>query len=155
MKQIKGISIKIKDFSKLKKVADLIYFDGPLLSHYVTEKGDNYLFYWIDEDDECNRWMVIRTDYDNIKRYINHQITLLDVLTTPTDNIVYTMDVDNAGNYHNFQVHALEDLPEDYLPTSDSFYEFEPEDVNKANLSLAELSGRKLDWFRKVCAVAL
>lgn len=155
MKQIKGINIKIKDFSKFKKVADLIYFDGPLLSHYVTEKGDNYLFYWIDEDDECNRWMVVRTDYANIKRYINHQITLLEVLTTPIDDIVYTMDIDDAGNHHNFQVHALEDLPEDYLPTPDSFYEFEPEDVNKANLSLAELSGRKLDWFRKVCAVAL
>lgn len=45
MKQIKGINIKKRDFSNFKKVADLIYFDGPLLSHYVTDKGDNYLFY--------------------------------------------------------------------------------------------------------------
>ena len=43
MKTIKGICIKKRNFDKFKKVADLIYFDGPLLSHYVTNKGDNYL----------------------------------------------------------------------------------------------------------------
>lgn len=34
-------------------------------------------------------------------------------------------------------------------------YEFEPEDVNKENLSIAEMSSKKLDWFRKVCAAVL
>ena len=38
---------------------------------------------------------------------------------------------------------------------TDSYYEFEPEDVNKENLSIAEMSGKKLDWFRKVCAAVL
>lgn len=155
MKQIKGINIKKRDFNNFKKVADLIYFDGPLLSHYVTDKGDNYLFYWIDEDEACNRWMIIRIDYANIKSYINHKTTLLNLLTSPIDDIVYTVDVDNEGNYCNFQAHAIEDLPKDYLPEPDSYYEFEPEDINQENLSLAELSGKKLDWFRKVCAVAL
>lgn len=69
MKTIKGISIRNRNFDKFKKVADLIYFDGPLLSHYVTINGDNYLFYWIDQDDADNRWMFIRTDYDTILKY--------------------------------------------------------------------------------------
>ena len=34
-------------------------------------------------------------------------------------------------------------------------YEFEPEDGNKEYLSIAEMSGKKLDWFRKVCAAVL
>ena len=38
---------------------------------------------------------------------------------------------------------------------ADSYYDFEPEDVNKENLSIAEMSGKKLDWFRKVCAAVL
>ena len=29
------------------------------------------------------------------------------------------------------------------------------DDVNKGNLSIAEMSGKKLDWFRKVCAAVL
>ena len=136
-------------------MADLIYFDGPLLSHYVTNKGDNYLFYWIDQDDTNNRWMFIRTDYDNIQKYTNKKQTLRNVLSSPLDDIVYTVDIDEEGNHHNFQAHSIEDIPEDYLPTEDSYYEFEPEDVNKENLSIAEMSGKKLDWFRKVCAAML
>lgn len=152
MKTIKGICIKNRNFDKFKKVADLIYFDGPLLSHYVTNKGDNYLFYWIDQDDTNNRWMFIRTDYDNIQKYTNKKQTLRNVLSSPLDDIVYTVDIDEEGNHHNFQAHSIEDLPEDYLPTEDSYYEFEPEDVNKENLSIAEMSGKKLDRFRKVRA---
>ena len=53
MKTINGFSINF-DFSKLIKVADLIYYDGPLLSHYVSNKGENYLFYWVDVDNEYN-----------------------------------------------------------------------------------------------------
>lgn len=155
MKTIKGICIKKRNFDKFKKVADLIYFDGPLLSHYVTNKGDNNLFYWIDQDDTNNRWMFIRTDYDNIQKYTNKKQTLRNVLSSPLDDIVYTVDIDEEGNHHNFQAHSIEDLPEDYLPAEDSYYEFEPEDVNKANLSIAEMSGKKLDWFRKVCAAVL
>ena len=155
MKTIKGICLKKRNFDKFKKVANLIYFDGPLLSHYVTNKGDNYLFYWIDQDNTANRWMFIRTDYDNIQKYTNKKQTLRNVLSSPLDDIVYTVDIDEEGNHHNFQAHSIEDLPEDYLPTEDSYYEFEPEDVNKENLSIAEMSGKKLDWFRKVCAAML
>lgn len=36
---------------ELTKVSDLIYFDGPFLSHYVHKSGDNYLSYWVDCDD--------------------------------------------------------------------------------------------------------
>ena len=133
MKTIKGISIRNRNFDKFKKVADLIYFDGPLLSHYVTINGDNYLFYWIDQDDADNRWMFIRTDYDTILKYTQKKQTLRNILSSPLDDIVYTVDIDNEGHHHNFQAHSIEDFPEDYLPSEDSYYEFEPEDVNKEN----------------------
>ena len=48
-----------------------------------------------------------------------------NVLSSPLDDIVYTVDIDEEGNHHNFQAHSIEDLPEDYLPTEDSYYEFE------------------------------
>ena len=152
MKTIKGISIRNRNFDKFKKVADLIYFDGPLLSHYVTINGDNYLFYWIDQDDADNRWMFIRTDYDTIQKYTQKKQTLRNILSSPLDDIVYTVDIDNEGHHHNFQAHSIENKRVLIAP---DFYEFEPEDVNKENLSIAEMSGKKLDWFRKVCAAVL
>lgn len=130
MKTIKRIETKNCNFDKFKKVADLIYFDGPLLSHYVTDNGDNYFFYWLDQDDTDNRWLFARIDYDIIQRFFKKELTLRKVLSSPLDNIVYTVDIDNDGKHYNFQAHSIEDLPEDYLPAEDSYYEFEPEDAN-------------------------
>ena len=131
MKTIKGIGIKSRNFDKFKKVADLIYFDGALLSHYVTNNGDNYIFYWIDQDDTDNRWLFARIDNDMIQKFFKKELTLRKVLSSPLDNIIYTVDIDNDGKHHNFQAHSIEDLPEDYLPAEDSYYEFEPKDVNR------------------------
>jgi len=69
MKTISGFNIHF-DFGKLTKVSDLIYFDGPLLSHYMSSKGENYLFYWVDVDETYNRWMVVRTDIITIQQYL-------------------------------------------------------------------------------------
>ena len=131
MKTIKGIEIKNCNFDKFKKVADLIYFDGPLLSYYVTDNGDNYFFYWLDQDDTDNRWLFARIDNDMKQKFFKKELTLRKVLSSPLDNIVYTVDIDNEGKHHNFQAHSIEDLPEDYLPAEDSYYEFEPKDVNR------------------------
>ena len=94
MKTINGFSINF-DFSKLIKVADLIYHDGPLLSHYVSNKGENYLFYWVDVDNEYNRWVVIRTDIFSIQQYLEKKSTLHSIITQPNDGFVYTVDIDD------------------------------------------------------------
>ena len=61
----------------------------------------------------------------NLFEYTNKKQTFRNVLSSPLDDIVYTVDIDEESNHHNFQVHSIEDLPEDYLPTEDSYYEFE------------------------------
>lgn len=41
------------NLQKLMKCSDLIYFDGPLLSHYIDDSGDNYLLYWLESDENA------------------------------------------------------------------------------------------------------
>ena len=53
---------------ELTKVSDLIYFDGPFLSHYVHKSGDNYLSYWVDCDDEFQRWLVFRVGITSLQK---------------------------------------------------------------------------------------
>ena len=58
MRKIDGYDIQY-DFSGFKKIADLIFFEGPFLSHYVSDKGDDYLFYWVDKDEtDKNEWTI-------------------------------------------------------------------------------------------------
>ncbi|MDR1918984.1 MAG: hypothetical protein LBQ65_04975 [Tannerellaceae bacterium] len=124
MKTINGFDISF-DFSKLTKISDLIYFDGPLLSHYKSNKGENYLFYWVDADDKYNRWIVIRTDISSILLYLEKRISLHAIITQPNDDFVYIVDIDNGLNYHNIKLLPIASLPEDYTPTENSFYTFD------------------------------
>ena len=84
MNKIEGFPIEF-DFSKFRCISDLIYFDGPFLSHYVSEKGDDYLFYWVDRDDNFNRWIVVRVSLPTLQQYIARQIPLRDIIAKPND----------------------------------------------------------------------
>ncbi len=125
MKKIKGFDIQF-DFSNFRKIADLIFFEGPLLSHYISGKGDDYLFYWVDNDDHDNRWLVLRVSLADLQKYIGKKLSLLQLIENPNDGYLYCFDVDDNINYHNVLLVQPADLPSDYLPASDSFYEFEP-----------------------------
>lgn len=125
MKTLKGFDIQF-DFKNFKKIADLIYFEGPLLSHYVSSKGDDYLFYWVDKDDSDNRWLVLRVSLASLQKYMAKDLSLRELIDNPNDGYLYSVDVDNNINYHNVKLVQPIDLPEEYLPAADSYYEFEP-----------------------------
>ena len=125
MNQIEGFDIRF-DFSNFKKIADLVYFDGPFLSHYVSGKGDDYLFYWVDKDESDNRWLVLRINLADLQKYIGKELTLRELIENPNDGFLYSVDVDNNLHYHNIKLVQPSSLPEEYLPEEDSYYAFEP-----------------------------
>ena len=125
MKEIKGFDIRY-DFTNFKKIADLIYFEGPLLSHFVSAKGDDYPFYWVDSDDKDNRWLVLRVNIASLQKYITREATLRELISNPNDGYLYCVDVDNNMNFHHTKLVEPDSLPDDYLPDPDTYYEFEP-----------------------------
>ena len=125
MKKIEGYNIDY-DFSGFRKIADLVYFDGPFLSHYVSGKGDEYLFYWVDRDEQDNRWLVLRVSLASLQKYIGKELTLRELIEHPNDGYLYVVDIDNSLAYHDIKLVQPSTLPDDYLPESDSYYEFEP-----------------------------
>ena len=131
MRKIEGYNIEY-DFSSFKKIADLIYFEGPFLSHYVSSKGDDYLFYWVDRDDNDNRWLVLRVSLANLQKYIAKEITLRELIEAPNDGYLYSVDVNNDICYHDVKLVQPSALPEEYLPETDSYYAFEPIPVDDA-----------------------
>lgn len=74
---------------RLRDVADLIYYDGPLLSlcedtrPCPTNPHETHsvpvLIFWCDVDDEVNRWMIVRTTWPLVVAYLTRSATLLDV----------------------------------------------------------------------------
>ena len=100
MKQLKGLEIQFI-ISQMIKISDLISFEGPLLSHYMTSKGENYIFKWLDTDDICNRWMFFRVDINDLQKYISKEISLLTLVNNCSDCFVYFVDIDSSINYQN------------------------------------------------------
>lgn len=124
MEKIKGYNIPF-DISKLKLRANLIEQDGPLLSLYYNDKGDYYLFYWLDCDDGANRWMILRVDIKTLYEYLDKDKTLLQVIKNSPDSFVWITDVDNNGTQINTQALPFASIPSDYLPDEDSWFEFD------------------------------
>ncbi len=125
MEKVKGILIKSDWLKGLVKVSDLIYYNGPLLSHFQSLSGEDYLFYWVDTDSSFNRWLIINISIEKLQDYLNRKISLYQLITELDSGLVYKVDIDKDIQYHNFELLYIHELPETYLPNINSLYNFE------------------------------
>lgn len=126
MEDLKGTKVEVEILPRLKKVAELIYFDGPLLSLFTNTAGDTYLYNWSDNDEEVNRWLVFRVNTKSLTSYLKHHINLRDLILNPSDDFVYAVDLDDDLRRRALYIIKPDDLPSSYVPKAESFYTFEP-----------------------------
>lgn len=128
--------------NELRKVTDLIYFDGPFLSHYVSKSGDNYLSYWVDCDENNQRWLVFRVGINSLQDYINKKKSLYELIKEEDDGFVYVIDISEDGSLSVPLMAFLPDIPNEYLPTADSYFDFSYEKESDVTaLSMTEQCG--------------
>jgi hypothetical protein len=123
--QIKGHKIEQLAIEGLKKESDLLFFDGPILSHFKDDVGKNYLFYWVDFDDTFNRWLIWKISDKELAYYLAGVSSLYDLLKDK--DYVFSVDIDGAVNFSNVQLVDLNWLPDDYLPEQTAYFLMEPE----------------------------
>jgi len=123
MEQLNGANLEIFPYPELSKVYDLIEFDGPLLSHYKDASDLNFLFYWVDSDSEVNRWMLIEISNDEIKDYLNSEISLKFIIRSKSNVIITHIKRDMS---YSESIYVLQSqIPINYYPEEDSFYTFD------------------------------
>lgn len=123
MQSVKGLKIESFPIKGLYKIDDLIYFDGPLLSFYSNDSGDNYLYYWVDVDDFCNRWVVFSVELSELNDYLNGITTLYSLIHSSLTG--YLLDLDDNLATKNVLLIQISDLPDDYIPEIKSIYSCE------------------------------
>lgn len=118
MNTLKGIRWPFSHFSEMEKVRDLMYFDGPLLSHFQNRHGEDFLFYWVDCDQTLNRWMVVRLDEASILRLVN-RVVPIDFVIPKLCRDEFVVFVDTADNHavRASTLVAVQDIPTEYLPS--------------------------------------
>ncbi len=102
------------------KKGDLIYHEGPILSHFTGSDGHDYFFYWVDADDECNRWMVFKVT--NLKKFFSKKCNLQDLIKFCPSGFVYYIDIDDNIEFKKIFKSNIDNIPASYLPSEKSFY---------------------------------
>ena len=104
-------------------MADLIYFDGPLVSLLENESGESYLYCWSDVNSVDNRWLVFRVTKNSLQDYLLGKVSLRDLILNPVDAFHYAIDIDNDLEVKNTFWILPENLPDSYVPEEDSYHD--------------------------------
>lgn len=144
MKNLDGYNIPF-DFDGFVQMSDLIYYDGPLLSHFVSKTGKDYLFYWVDIDEKFNRWMFFRVTPTVIQSYLDKKLSLRDIICGLEEGFVSFVEIDDEANFLNTKIVKISSIPEEYLPSSQSYYCFEKYDYNCLDSVSKELKSGVLE----------
>lgn len=115
--ELKGTPVDARSLPTYTWNADLIDFDGPLLSLFKTDEGQDVLFSWIDCDKKMNRWCIVPIHRELLWNYLNEKVTLRSVFLEATRILVFHSGKDSKRR----RFLSIESLPDAYLPESDSF----------------------------------
>ena len=107
---------------KLQLQGDLLYHEGPLLSHFVNEDNpkEHYFYKWTDCDDVSNRWLIFKVSIEKLHDFFEQKVNLLQLIKQ--NPFVYLIDLDNDLNQKNLFFCQKQNIPEDYLPSENSFF---------------------------------
>lgn|GEM_PF-624977 len=122
---LKGENIGVLPIRELHKISDLIFYDGPILSHFKDRYGCDFLFYWVDYDSNYNRWLVFQVTELQLYKFILRAISLRNLFDSPVNNFFYSVEIGDKLEYNNVVLIYKEELPLAYYPEESSLFEFE------------------------------
>lgn len=118
MKKIPGTTIKASDLPTYEWNADLIAFDGPVLSLYKGADGSEAFYLWLDCNEKRHRWAVLPVESEAVEGYLARQYSLLQIVQWANSIVVFDYDGQKRTNIVRT---SCESLPVEYLPKEDSF----------------------------------
>lgn len=132
--RIEGQKIDARTLSKHQWNADLIEFEGPLLSLYKSELGNDLLYAWLDCSSIRNRWCIIPVERKSLRDYLEQQKTLREIFVESEWLVIFHTGA--SAKRSSFLLTSWENLPEEYLPEADSY--LTPDIATPAAEKLAE-----------------
>lgn len=117
--RITGEAIDGRSLPKHTWNADLVEFDGPLLSLFKSDRGDDVLYAWLDCTETRHRWCIIPVTRKNLRGYLAQKLSLLELFKLADSLVIF--HATDALKRSGFIRTDWERLPTEYLPAADSF----------------------------------
>ncbi len=121
MKNQKGIQLSEFPLKDLEVFEHILFHDTPVLSHVRDSTKNNYLAYWIDDDNVAYRWLIFKIDPIDLEVYLSGKIPLKSLVMSPKNDFVFFTDMNDGQYTNNIMVKPVDLIP-DYIPDEDSFY---------------------------------
>ncbi|OBQ51766.1 hypothetical protein JJL45_11510 [Tamlana sp. s12] len=119
--QNKNISF---DLNQFQKIEDIIFLDEPILTHLI-KNNKHFLQYLVDTSENKDTYLLLELEEQAIFDYLTKLVTLRQIIST-NQNFIYRIEQDFNGNILNAEITQSSALPENYLPTEDSYLNYEP-----------------------------
>jgi hypothetical protein len=116
---LRGEDIDGRAFPEFVWNADLIYFDGPLLSLFKQERGEDALFFWLDTDTRRHRWGVVDVDRRQLAAYLGGSLALREIIRSASE--IFVFEATPKGRRSKIVRMVPSALPPHYWPSEDSF----------------------------------
>ena len=55
--------------AQFQERGDLLWFEGPILSHFVNARKEDFLLFWAGQSGEINRWLLFEVSRKNLRAF--------------------------------------------------------------------------------------
>lgn len=83
------------NFSELKKIADIEYFEFPMLSLFVDTKKQLYLWNWVDVSENSHLWLVFEISPNELLNYLSKKIDQRTLISANKGDNYYLVETSN------------------------------------------------------------
>jgi hypothetical protein len=111
------------NFEKQVKLFDIEDYDGPMLSLFRDDKADSfYLYKWLDVEPNGHKWLIFKTNLDNLYDYIHQNIDEKTLIKKALGGQYTTVVIQPNLVYAAVKRFTSASLPNSFLPANDYFF---------------------------------
>ena len=111
------------NLTKYVKILDIEYYDGPMLSLFKDEdEGSFYIYKWLDIEKNGHKWLIFKTNHDNLYDYIYQNIDEKTLIKKAVNGQYATVVIDPNLIYKNIKRFTTASLPNSFLPNNGCFF---------------------------------
>ena len=124
-----------------KKLMDIEWFDGPLLSLFKDKNGVLFLYKWVDVKENGHTWLVFETTQEMLIAYVQQVISEKALILLSPDKRWYLVDISSALAFSNLRPLDSEKLKAQALPKDHVYFDSSdcPDPVALSNFIHQEL----------------
>ncbi len=111
------------NLAKQVKLFDIEYYEGPMLSLFRDDKVDNfYLYKWLDVDKTGHKWLIFKTNLDNLYDYLHQNIDEKTLVENASDGRYTIAVIQSDLTFGGIEQFTNVSLPTQFSPSIGCFF---------------------------------